>query len=148
MEHYDTKLFWSEVLNYRNGDDQPFKELAEFCLELLVLPLSNAEVERLFSAMNIIKTILSIETGLNRYVKCCHSYNIPVNVLEKIKTKEIYEGLTLDDDDLKEKLILGKILKAQLVSVCKNCGCLNCPHGRPTMRHLINLDLISSIDKT
>nr|CAI5843007.1 unnamed protein product [Callosobruchus analis] len=91
---YDTvKLFWSEVLNYRNGDDQPFKDLAEFCLELLILPHTNAEVEGLFSVMNIIKSklrnklqlpmfsaILSIKAGLNRCDKCNHSYRIPENV--------------------------------------------------------------------
>nr|CAI5865955.1 unnamed protein product [Callosobruchus analis] len=85
--HYDTiKVFWSEVLNYRNGDDQPFKDLAEFCLELLILPHSNAEVQRLLSTTNIIKSklrnklqlpmlsvILNIKAGLNRCDKCCHS---------------------------------------------------------------------------
>nr|CAI5853418.1 unnamed protein product [Callosobruchus analis] len=94
---YDTiKLFWSEVLNYTNGDDHPFKDLAEFCLELLILPHSNAEVERLVSVMNIIKSklrnklqlpmftaILSIKAGLNRCDKCYHSYSIPENVLEQ-----------------------------------------------------------------
>nr|CAI5841355.1 unnamed protein product [Callosobruchus analis] len=96
MDGYDTiKLFWSEVLNYRNGDDQPFKDLAEFCLELLILPHSNAEVERLFSVMNIIKSklrnklqlpmfsALSIKGGLNRCDKCYHSYSTPENVLVK-----------------------------------------------------------------
>nr|CAH7741589.1 unnamed protein product [Callosobruchus chinensis] len=85
-----TAIFNTQQSNAKNGDDQPFKELAEFCLELLAPPHSNAEVERLLSTMNIIKSklrnklqlpmlsaILSIKAGLNRYVKCCHSYNIP-----------------------------------------------------------------------
>nr|CAI5838079.1 unnamed protein product [Callosobruchus analis] len=87
--------------------------LQKFCLELLILPHSSAEVERLSSTMNIIKTklrnklqlpmfsaILSIKAGLNRCGKCYHSYNIPENVLEIIKTKEIYESVILDDEDV------------------------------------------------
>nr|CAI5823096.1 unnamed protein product [Callosobruchus analis] len=79
---YDTvKLFW-----------RPCRIL----LELLILPHTNAEVEGLFSVMNIIKSklrnklqlpmfsaILSIKAGLNRCDKCNHSYRIPENVLEK-----------------------------------------------------------------
>nr|CAI5841254.1 unnamed protein product [Callosobruchus analis] len=106
--HLIQSCFGVDVLNYRNGDDQPFKEPAEFCLELLILPHSNAKYD---GRMNIIKSkvrnklqlsaILSIKAGLNRYDKCCHSYNIPdENVLEKIRTKETYENVILDDEDI------------------------------------------------
>nr|CAI5822398.1 unnamed protein product [Callosobruchus analis] len=44
--------------------------------------------------------ILSIKASLNRCDKCYHSYNIPENVLEKIKTKEIYESVIVDDEDV------------------------------------------------
>nr|CAI5836191.1 unnamed protein product [Callosobruchus analis] len=100
--------FGVDVLNYRNGDDQPFKEPADFCLELLILPHSNAKVEGSFSTMEgrtlklpMLSAILSIKAGLNRYDKCCHSYNVPdENVLEKIRTKENYESVILNDEDV------------------------------------------------
>lgn len=60
-------------------NENPFQEIAEFVLSLLVLPYSNAEVERLFSMMNIIKnnkrnklqiqtlnSVLYIQYGLKR----------------------------------------------------------------------------------
>ena len=46
-----------EVYNYKDSvNDSPFLDLATFALSLLTIPYSNAEVERLFSVMNIIKT--------------------------------------------------------------------------------------------
>lgn len=103
-ETNNTKSFWCEVVSFRNASgDNPFLELANFALEMLILPYSNADVERLFSKLNIIKNklrnrlkpttvnaILHIKCGLNRYGKCCHNYDMPHTVLDKIKTKETY----------------------------------------------------------
>ncbi|KAL7724335.1 hypothetical protein ACLKA6_001052 [Drosophila palustris] len=69
-----------KVLAYRDaGHNKPFESLALFAIELLSLPWSKAEVERVFSQMNIVKTklrnkmhlktlnaILSIRYGLRR----------------------------------------------------------------------------------
>ncbi|KAJ8914027.1 hypothetical protein NQ315_012051 [Exocentrus adspersus] len=50
----DTNKFWVEVLNYKDSQGVVvFEELALFALALLTLPHSNAEVERLFSQMNL-----------------------------------------------------------------------------------------------
>lgn len=101
----DTIKFWAEVNEYKDSNrENPYKELSELALSLLVLPHSNAEVERLFSQMNLIKSklrnrmqlsmlssILSIRSGLARDNKCCFNYNIPQNVLTKIKTLATYE---------------------------------------------------------
>lgn len=55
----DTTKFWTEVLEYKDsaGNDR-FKEISNFAIQLLSLPWSNADVERLFSQMNLVKTKL------------------------------------------------------------------------------------------
>ncbi|CAF4956521.1 unnamed protein product [Pieris macdunnoughi] len=53
----NTKEFWYEVLDFEDiAGENRFEDLATFAISLLVLPHSNAEVERLFSMMNIVKT--------------------------------------------------------------------------------------------
>lgn len=96
--------FWSEVCKYRDASDcNPYQKRAEFALSVLVLPHSNAEVERVFSQLNIVKTklrnrmttkmvnaILTIRAGLRRLGKSCHDYEIPVDALRKIGTLQAY----------------------------------------------------------
>jgi len=80
-------------------------KLSEFALKLLVLPWSNAEVERLFSQMNIIKTkthnkmgtklldsIFTIKSGLRKRNTCCLKYQFPPDVLKKIGTLQTYNS--------------------------------------------------------
>lgn len=53
----DAVTFWSKLYYLKNaGGLFPLRELAKFALRLLVLPLSNAVVERVFSIMNAVKT--------------------------------------------------------------------------------------------
>ena len=55
-EHKDTLVFWGEVAACKDASGIPhFKELAEFAISLLVSPHSHAEVERVFSQMNLVK---------------------------------------------------------------------------------------------
>ncbi|KAG0418845.1 hypothetical protein HPB47_004551 [Ixodes persulcatus] len=55
----DVVSFWSEVAKYKDASGKnPFKELSDFALCVLVLPWSNAEVERVFSQVNIVKSKL------------------------------------------------------------------------------------------
>lgn len=55
----DTVHFWSEVLKYEDsGGNNPFMSLAKFAIMMLSLPWSNAEVERVFSQVNIVKSKL------------------------------------------------------------------------------------------
>lgn len=50
IEKSNTISFWSEVFNYTDASGlNPFTELSSLAIRLLVLPWSNAEVERLFS---------------------------------------------------------------------------------------------------
>lgn len=103
-ESKNTVSFWSEVSRYRDASDcNPLKELAEFALSVLVLPHANADVERVFSQMAIVKTklrnrmetkmanaILGVRAGLRRNDKCCYNYDLPHDVLRKIGTMEAY----------------------------------------------------------
>lgn len=53
----NTELFWAEVNAFKEaGGRNTFGELAKFALELLALPWSNADVERTFSQLNLVKT--------------------------------------------------------------------------------------------
>lgn len=99
-----TLEFWNEVMDYKDAaGNNPFADLSQLAISLLSLPHSNAEIERVFSQMNIVKTklrnrlsvktlnaILYIRFGLKRAGKCCYSYTVPDDVLRSIGTKEIY----------------------------------------------------------
>lgn len=53
----NTGLFWAEVHAYRDASgNNAFEELAKFALQLLSLPWSNADVERTFSQLNLVKS--------------------------------------------------------------------------------------------
>lgn len=55
----NTVSFWAEVNAYRDaGGNNRFKEISQFVLKLLCLPWSNADVERVFSQINLVKTKL------------------------------------------------------------------------------------------
>ncbi|XP_050509986.1 uncharacterized protein LOC126886893 [Diabrotica virgifera virgifera] len=110
-ETKNTKKFWNEVLHFKDAQGESrFEELATFAFTLLILPHSNADVERLFSSMNVIKNkqrnriklnlltaILRVRCGLRLEGKCCNDYEIPVSVIKQIGTKESYQSETEDD---------------------------------------------------
>lgn len=100
----DTLLFWSEVREYEDSTGtNPFKELCDFAFSVLLLPYSNAEVERVFSVMNAVKSklrnkmkenmvnaILTIRSGLKRTGKTCYSYNLPDKIISMVGTMQTY----------------------------------------------------------
>lgn len=119
----DTVEFWSEVDSFRDASRlNPFKEIAELALKVLVFPWSNAEIERVFSQVNLIKnkqrnrmglemleSILTIRYGLRRHSKCCNTYKFPDEILQKVGTKGMYrpeesENCGVVDDILSEYL--------------------------------------------
>lgn len=54
-----TIAFWAKVASYKNAAGiNTFQDLCDFAIAVLSLPNSNAEVERVFSAMNIVKNKL------------------------------------------------------------------------------------------
>lgn len=124
-ETNDTISFWIEVSEYKDASGlNPFKELVDFAIGILILPHSNAEVERLFSVMNVVQTklrnrllndivnaILTVRYGLRRHNKCCRTYEYPSEVLRKIRSNEKYVDLKTneqgeDEDNNTEELIL------------------------------------------
>lgn len=101
---HHTVYFWGEVFKYRDAmGENPFKNVAEIALLFLVLPVSNAEVERIFSQLNLVKnktrnklsldmvnSLLCVRYGLKRHEKCCYNYELPKKVLNLIGTNKAY----------------------------------------------------------
>lgn len=123
----NTIEFWHEVASYKDASSQnPFQELSDFAMMILVLPWSNADVERAFSMLNNVKTslrnrlktnmvnsILTVRAGLKRVKKCCHDYTLPDDVLNQIGTMAAYRSVDqpssstaeLETDDVDELLL-------------------------------------------
>lgn len=94
----NTNNLWAEVYGYKDSNgENAYHELAILAISFLVLPNSNAEGERLFSQMNLIKSklrykmrlpmlnaILSVRSGMRREGRCCDTYEINKNVLKKL----------------------------------------------------------------
>ncbi|KAK4313269.1 hypothetical protein Pmani_015385 [Petrolisthes manimaculis] len=101
----DTIGLWAEIVSYRDETgENPFKELSDLAITILSLPHSNADVERVFSQMGIVKSklrnrlaitslnaVLTIKYGLRRHGKSCHDYKLPESVLRKIGSLEAYQ---------------------------------------------------------
>jgi len=64
IEKANTIKFWQEVAEYSDASGlNPYNELSSVAIKLLSLPWSNADVERLFSQINIVKTKLRNRMG-------------------------------------------------------------------------------------
>lgn len=101
----DTVNFWHEVSQVRDAaNENPFKELCLLAFTILVLPHSNADVERLFSSMNVIKNklrnrmnvntlnaVLQIRFGLIKFNQTCFNYIIPEHLFKNIGSKDKYK---------------------------------------------------------
>ncbi|EFA13101.1 hypothetical protein TcasGA2_TC012970 [Tribolium castaneum] len=117
----NTVKFWSEVYSFKDSvGDKPYKDLSLIAISFLILPHSNAEVERLFSQINIIKNklrnrmklplltaILNIRYGLQRLNKCCYNYEIPSSLLMKLKSMDTYNPRSDEEEtyDLDEEVL-------------------------------------------
>mgnify|MGYP002224294721 CR=1 FL=1 len=102
----NTIEFWVEVDKYRNASEEnPYQELVSLAFSILSLPYSNADIEHVFSQVNIVKSksrnrmmtqtlnaILLIRFGLRRTNYCCHSYKLPTSVLKTIGTSATYSS--------------------------------------------------------
>lgn len=102
----DTSELWVEISSYTDATgENPFSDLADLALTVLTLPHSNADVERIFSHMNIVKSklrnrmsikslnaLLTIRYGLRRNGSCCYDYKLPKEVLKSIGTLKAYES--------------------------------------------------------
>ncbi|KNC29586.1 hypothetical protein FF38_08837 [Lucilia cuprina] len=58
-ENTSATSFWSEVNLFKDSaGNNSFKDLAKFAIEMLSLPWSNADLERVFSQLNVVETKL------------------------------------------------------------------------------------------
>ena len=57
MKNLETVVFWGKMLNLKNdGEEYLFRNLSQVVLNVLSLPQFNADSERLFSKINLMKT--------------------------------------------------------------------------------------------
>ena len=92
----DTEKFWIEVDDYTDSaGNRPFRLISTAVIRMLCLPTSNADIERVYSQVNVIKTnkrnrmktdvlesILYIKYGLRRMNKKVHEFVPPVRMLK------------------------------------------------------------------
>ncbi|CAH1368117.1 unnamed protein product, partial [Tenebrio molitor] len=104
----DTYKFWSTVKNHKNAAGVfAFQEISKFVITILVLPSSNATVERVFSYMNSIKIksrnklktgmlsqILRVKTESYTNNVCCKNFTITKNMLQKFTSDVMYKKET------------------------------------------------------
>lgn len=113
----DSVKFWCEVLVHKDAaGNKPYQELGNLAKIILSLPHSNADVERVFSSMNLIKTktrnrmglktmtaILNIRWGLKRLKQSCFSHKIPKDIIQKCGSNLKYTfKLSKNTTDLNE----------------------------------------------
>ncbi|KAH0557460.1 hypothetical protein KQX54_006348 [Cotesia glomerata] len=102
-ENISTIDFWIAVNKIENANDsKQFKDLAAFALRALSLPTSNADVERVFSVMAVIKTkcrnrmlidmlvsLMRIRIHMRVFKLCCKNY-MPTDDMVKRFTSQMY----------------------------------------------------------
>ena len=96
--------FWAGLYNYRiDGTDEfPFRKLCSYVFSCFTIPLSSAQVERMFSLVTCVKTkyrnrmkigtlesIVRIRAYMHQKKTCCNSYEIPQHMLNYF-TSAIY----------------------------------------------------------
>ncbi|CAK1585546.1 unnamed protein product [Parnassius mnemosyne] len=115
----NTVRFWIKVLQYKNAvGENPFSLISQLAITILILPHSNAEVERVFSSMNIIKTkqrnrlslktinaLILLRDQLKKQNKNCASFEIPSEVLQLIGTNKSYSFATTKNVELQHPLL-------------------------------------------
>ncbi|KAH7956289.1 hypothetical protein HPB52_007891 [Rhipicephalus sanguineus] len=118
VSNKDIASFWVEVLDFTDASGEAcFKELAEFALSLLAMPLGNADVERVFSRMNIVKSrlrnrmknemlsaILHVRYGLRLRGACCRDFQPTARMMPMLNSKNMYASGELDDMDFPDVL--------------------------------------------
>ena len=99
-ESDDTETFWLEVHNRQNAlGEFTYRSVSNGVLKILCLPVSNAEVERVFSQVNVVKdrkrsrmalelleSVLYIKFGLSRLGEKSKTF-IPPRSLCKFDSK-------------------------------------------------------------
>ncbi len=93
----EAEEFWSKVLDYQRSDNvKPYRELAQYALAALAVPVSNAVVERVFSHVTYVKSkyrnamsssmldaIIRVRLHLRLQGLCCRDLKITRAMLDK-----------------------------------------------------------------
>lgn len=109
----ETSDFWIGVGKHVNAvGELDFKDLSEYALNCLCMPVSNATVERIFSHVTIVKTktrnkmslqmldsILRIRTMLFLNNMCCKDFKVTKLMLSKFNTQTMYEKAPETQDE-------------------------------------------------
>lgn len=107
--------FWIGVRDVKSGDNTPlFPHLSQFILSLLILPHSSATVERIFSAINRMKTKYrtrlssSTITGMlhtKRFLSqnACHKVKLPP-ALAALMNKDMYVSDVKESEESEEEV--------------------------------------------
>ena len=109
----DAEEFW---MGMKAKED--FTDLAQYALDCLTTPISNATVERVFSLVTSVKTkvrnrmglqlldaILRIKTELYGANKCCKDFSPTEAMLSKFNTKNLYENKDVGDKETFESIL-------------------------------------------
>lgn len=100
----DPQTFWAAIYKYENATGKcPYKELALYALTCFSCPVSNADVERIFSIVTCVKTkyrnqmstkvldsIVRIRSHLMMQGICCTKFDITSDMLKRF-TSEMYD---------------------------------------------------------
>ena len=96
LQESSTEAFWCTVHNNQDAAGNfPFRQLSSGVIRMLCLPISNAEVERVFSQVNLVKNcrrsglkldlleaILHCKFGLSKFGKTVEDFKPPVSMLK------------------------------------------------------------------
>ncbi|XP_050515456.1 uncharacterized protein LOC126890507 [Diabrotica virgifera virgifera] len=110
-QNVNIEEFWSNIENMQYGDGTPmFPVLSRFVFNLLVLPHSSANVERVFSDINLMKTDdrnkvsttsivghLHTKNFLKTRKSSCHTVNFPKEILN-LHNSDMYKTITTQID--------------------------------------------------
>ena len=105
--------FWSKIAQYEDAlGHHEYEEIAEYALNCLVMPVSNASVERIFYHVTFIKSklrnrmktrmleaILRIRIKLHFRNKCCVDFVPTRRMLDMFNSKDMYPGKDPNEDD-------------------------------------------------
>lgn len=113
----DIDVFWHKVLHINESDSYgiTFKNLAKFVLDIVALPHTNADCERIFSAVNLSKTKIRnklVTPTLNgillsrQRVKNCVSFEPSVKEIKSMTTSCLYPKLLQNETNESELVII------------------------------------------
>jgi hAT family C-terminal dimerisation region len=81
-------LVEDDPLEYWNYRIRPQPDLARFALDMLALPVSSAECERVFSSAKLLITNRCLKPDIIEANECLKAWRVPVRTARVLYTKE------------------------------------------------------------